>query len=134
MSVNRKIARMLSRKSQHVEITTCVQQFQQMAAVLLRTVRLRVPAGAAKPGPAIGQALGPLGLNMAEFCKQFNERTKGHVKETPVPVILSAFNNRTFTFVIKTPPTSYLIKQCIGLEKGSARSLKFFLPFLLPPS
>lgn len=56
---------------------------------LTRTVRLRVGAGAAKPGPAIGQALGPLGLNMAEFCKQFNDRTKNMDKDTPVPVVLS---------------------------------------------
>ena len=95
--------------------------------MLVRKVRLRVPAGAAKPGPAIGQvrntmflndiifyfllfnhfgqALGPLGLNMADFCKQFNERTKGVVPATPTPVVLSAFNNRTFTFETKTPPT-----------------------------
>lgn len=82
-----------------------------MSVTLLRTVRLRVGAGAgelarlemwnensplpsAKPGPAIGQALGPLGLNMAEFCKQFNERTKNMEKDTPIPVELSAFNNR----------------------------------------
>jgi large subunit ribosomal protein L11 len=94
-------------------------------ALVLRTVRLRVPAGSAKPGPAIGQALGPLGLNMADFCKQFNERTKTHVKETPLPVILSAFNNRTFTFVVKTPPTSYLIKKSIGLDKGSPKYESF---------
>lgn len=56
---------------------------------LTRVVRLRVGAGAAKPGPAIGQALGPLGLNMAEFCKQFNDRTKNMDKDTPVPVVLS---------------------------------------------
>lgn len=56
---------------------------------LTRTVRLRIGAGAAKPGPAIGQALGPLGLNMAEFCKQFNDRTKNMDKDTPIPVVLS---------------------------------------------
>lgn len=64
-----------------------------MASVVLnRTVRLIVGAGAAKPGPAIGQALGPLGLNMAEFCKQFNEVTKNYEKDTPIPVTLSGNN------------------------------------------
>jgi len=86
-----------------------------------RVVRLRVGAGSAKPGPAIGQALGPLGLNMAEFCKQFNEATKNYEKDIPVPVILSAFSNRTFTFVIKTPPTTWFLKRCAGVEKCSAR-------------
>ncbi len=59
-----------------------------MSVNLLRVVRLRVGAGAAKPGPAIGQALGPLGLNMADFCKQFNEKTKLFEKDTPIPVLL----------------------------------------------
>jgi large subunit ribosomal protein L11 len=85
-------------------------------------VRLRVGAGAAKPGPAIGQALGPLGINMAEFCKQFNEKTKTYEKETPVPVELSAFSNRTFTFICKTPPTSWFLKRCAGVEAGAART------------
>lgn len=62
---------------------------EEMSVVLNRTVRLRVGAGAAKPGPAIGQALGPLGLNMAEFCKQFNDRTKNYEKDVPLPVELS---------------------------------------------
>jgi len=65
------------------------------AVVLTRIVRLRVGAGAAKPGPAIGQALGPLGLNMAEFCKQFNEKTKTSDKDIPVPVVLSGINKCT---------------------------------------
>lgn len=89
--------------------------------MLVRKVRLRVPAGSAKPGPAIGQALGPLGLNMADFCKQFNERTKSVISTTPTPVSLAAFNNRTFTFECKTPPTSWFLKKCAGIEKGSKR-------------
>ena len=92
-----------------------------MSVSLLRTVRLRVGAGTAKPGPAIGQALGPLGLNMAEFCKQFNDRTKEMEKDTPIPVILSAFNNRTFSFVTKTPPTTWFIKKCAGIKDGATR-------------
>jgi large subunit ribosomal protein L11 len=90
--------------------------------VLNRTVRLLVGAGAAKPGPAIGQALGPLGVNMAEFCKQFNDRTKTLEKDTPTPVVLSAFSNRSFTFVTKTPPTSWFLKKCAGVQKGSGKA------------
>ena len=75
----------------------------------------------AKPGPAIGQALGPLGLNMAEFCKQFNDATKNYVANVPIPVVLRAYSNRTFKFTLKTPPTSWMIKQCAGVEKGASR-------------
>ena len=73
-----------------------------MSVQLVRKVRLRVASGNAKPGPAIGQALGPLGLNMAEFCKQFNDRTADYIKDVPLPVVLSAFSNRTFEFEVKT--------------------------------
>ncbi|KAI2499344.1 ribosomal uL11-like protein [Fragilaria crotonensis] len=87
---------------------------------LVRVVRLRVPAAAAKPGPAIGQALGPLGINMMEFCKQFNERTEPvYERETPLSVSLSAMSDRTFKFVVKSPPTSYLLKKAAGLAKGA---------------
>ena len=80
---------------------------------------LRVPAGAARPGPAIGQALGPLGINMAEFCKQFNEFTEStYEKETPLQVQLAALSDRSFTFSVRTPPTSFLVKQAAGVEKG----------------
>ena len=82
-------------------------------------VRLVVPAGAAKPGPAIGQALGPHGLNMVEFCKAFNAATEKMIPETPIPVKLTAFTNRTFTFITKSPPTTYLLKRCAGIEKGA---------------
>lgn len=92
-----------------------------MSVQLVRQVRLRVGAGSAKPGPAIGQALGPLGLNMAEFCKQFNDATKDYDKDVPVPVMLSAFSNRTFTFQLRTPPTSWLLKRCANISKGSSR-------------
>ena len=92
-----------------------------MSVSLVRKVRLMVGAGGAKPGPAIGQALGPLGLNMAEFCKQFNDKTKEYEKDIPLPVELSAFSNRTFTFVVKTPPTSWFLKRCAGIEDGSKR-------------
>jgi large subunit ribosomal protein L11 len=85
----------------------------------VRFVKLRVPAGSAKPGPAIGQALGPLGINMAEFCKQFNEKTVDvYEKDVPLSVRLSAMSDRSFTFQVKTPPTTYLIKRVLGMDKG----------------
>lgn len=85
----------------------------------VRFVKLRVPAGNAKPGPAIGQALGPLGINMAEFCKQFNEKSDTlYKKETPLAVRLHAHSDRTFTFDIRSPSTAWLIQQAVGLAKG----------------
>jgi large subunit ribosomal protein L11 len=82
-------------------------------------VRLRVLANKAAPSPAIGQALGPLGVNMMEFCKAFNERTSKHIDNTPVPVTLTAFSDRTFKFEIKTPPTSWFLKRAAGISSGS---------------
>ena len=83
-------------------------------------VRLVCPAQAAKPGPSIGQALGPHGLNMSEFVKQFNAATASVPLETPVPVVLTAYTNRTFTFITKSPPASYLIRKELGIEKGAS--------------
>lgn len=87
---------------------------------LVRSITLRVPSCAARPGPAIGQALGPLGINMAEFCKQFNDKTDsmGYVKDIPLTVKLNALSDRTFNFTVKSPPTSYLLKQAAGMSKG----------------
>jgi len=86
----------------------------------VRFVKLNVPAGAAKPGPAIGQSLGPLGINMAEFCKQFNEATDAvWKKEVPLRVRLHAMSDRSFTFDVRSPSTPYLIKQAIGITKGT---------------
>lgn len=88
----------------------------------VRHVKLRVPSGTARPGPAIGQALGPLGINMAEFCKQFNERSETmYEKGVPLGVKLSAFSDRSFKFDVRSPPTSYLILKAAGLEKGPAQ-------------
>jgi len=87
----------------------------------IRHVKLRVPSGTAKPGPAIGQALGPLGINMAEFCKAFNEKTESmYEKGVPLRVRLSAFSDRSFKFDVRSPSTSYLILKCAGMEKGPA--------------
>ena len=85
----------------------------------VRAVKLRVPAGAAKPGPAIGQALGPLGINMAQFCKDFNEKSSEiYEMNTPLSVILNAMSDRTYTFHIRSPPTSWLLKQAVGMGTG----------------
>ena len=83
-------------------------------------VNLRVPASVAKPSPSLGQALGPLGLNMNDFCKEFNEATSKFTPEVPIPVALTAFADRTFTFTIKSPPSSWLILKAAGLEKGAS--------------
>eukprot|EP00934_Nitzschia_sp_Nitz4_P002086 Nitzschia sp. Nitz4//scaffold175_size95217//58990//59433//NITZ4_004728-RA/size95217-processed-gene-0.53-mRNA-1//1//CDS//3329538954//2086//frame0 len=86
---------------------------------LVRAVRLRVPAGAAKPGPSIGQALGPLGINMAQFCKEFNEKSEPlYQRDTPLRVELRAKSDRTYDFSIRSPPTAWLVKQAAGITKG----------------
>jgi large subunit ribosomal protein L11 len=86
---------------------------------LVRAVRLRVPAAAAKPGPAIGQALGPLGINMAQFCKEFNEKSEAlYEKNTPLRVELRAMSDRTFTFSIRSPSTAWLVMRAAAVEKG----------------
>ena len=88
----------------------------------LRHVKLRVPSGTARPGPAIGQALGPLGINMAEFCKQFNEKSEAlWEKGVPLSVRLSAFSDRSFKFDIRSPPTTYLIPKAAGMAKGPSQ-------------
>lgn len=83
-------------------------------------IKLQVPAGAANPSPPVGPALGQKGLNIMEFCKAFNAATQDMEKNTPVPVIITAYNDRTFTFVTKTPPASYYVKKALGLKKGNS--------------
>jgi large subunit ribosomal protein L11 len=82
-------------------------------------VKLQVPAGQANPSPPIGPALGQRGLNIMEFCKQFNAATKSMEPGTPIPVIITVFSDRSFTFVSKTPPASYYIKKAAGIDSGS---------------
>ena len=82
-------------------------------------VKLQVPAGQANPSPPIGPALGQRGLNIMEFCKQVNAATKAMEPGTPVPVIITVYSDRSFTFVSKTPPASYYIKKAAGIESGS---------------
>jgi large subunit ribosomal protein L11 len=82
-------------------------------------IKLQVPAGAANPSPPIGPALGQQGVNIMEFCKQFNAQTQKVEKGLPIPVIITVYSDRSFTFVMKTPPASVLIRKALGIEKGS---------------
>ena len=93
-----------------------------MAKKIVGFVKLQVPAGKANPSPPIGPALGQRGLNIMEFCKAFNAQTQGVEPGLPLPVVITAFADKSFTFVIKTPPATILIKKAIKLDKGSATS------------
>jgi large subunit ribosomal protein L11 len=82
-------------------------------------VKLQVPAGAANPSPPIGPALGQRGLNIMEFCKAFNAKTQDQEKGMPIPVIITVFSDKSFTFAMKTPPASYFLKKAAKLASGS---------------
>jgi large subunit ribosomal protein L11 len=90
-----------------------------MAKEVVGTIKLQVPAGSANPSPPIGPALGQRGLNIMEFCKQFNAKTQGMEKGMPIPVVITAFSDRSFTFVTKQPPNTYFIKKAAKIEKGA---------------
>ena len=90
-----------------------------MAKKVQGYIKLQVPAGAANPSPLIGPALGQQGVNIMEFCKQFNAQTQKLEKGLPIPVIITVYSDRSFTFIMKTPPASVLIRKAIGIEKGS---------------
>ena len=92
-----------------------------MAKKIVGFVKLQVPAGKANPSPPIGPALGQRGLNIMEFCKAFNAQTQGVEPGLPLPVVITAFADKSFTFIIKTPPAAVLIKKAIKLDKGSAK-------------
>ena len=92
-----------------------------MAKKIVGFIKLQVPAGKANPSPPIGPALGQRGLNIMEFCKAFNAQTQGVEPGLPLPVVITAFADKSFTFVIKTPPATVLIKKAIKLDKGSAK-------------
>jgi large subunit ribosomal protein L11 len=93
-----------------------------MAKKIVGFVKLQVPAGKANPSPPIGPALGQRGLNIMEFCKAFNAQTQGVEPGLPLPVVITAYADKSFTFIIKTPPATVLIKKAIKLDKGSARA------------
>ena len=92
-----------------------------MAKKIVGYIKLQVPAGKANPSPPIGPALGQRGLNIMEFCKAFNAKTQSMEPGLPIPVVITAFADKSFTFVMKTPPATVLIKKAIKLDKGSAR-------------
>ena len=92
-----------------------------MAKKIVGFIKLQVPAGKANPSPPIGPALGQRGLNIMEFCKAFNAQTQGVEPGLPLPVVITAFADKSFTFIIKTPPAAVLIKKAIKLDKGSAK-------------
>ena len=89
-----------------------------MAKKIKTQIKLQIPAGVANPAPPVGPALGQHGVNIMEFCKQFNERTKDRTG-TILPVVISIYEDRTFTFILKTPPVGILIKKAAGLAKAS---------------
>ena len=90
-----------------------------MAKKVSGYIKLQVPAGAANPSPPIGPALGQRGLNIMEFCKAFNAQTQKMEKNTPIPVVITTYQDRSFTFELKTPPVSYFLKKAAKLESGS---------------
>ena len=92
-----------------------------MAKKVVGYIKLQVPAGKANPSPPIGPALGQKGLNIMEFCKAFNAKTQGMEPGLPIPVVITAFADKSFTFVMKTPPATVLIKKAIKLDKGSSK-------------
>ena len=94
-----------------------------MAKKLQAVVKLQLPAGKATPGPPVGSSLGPHGINIPGFTKEFNEKTRGQ-EGLIIPVVISIYADRSFTFVLKTPPAAVLIKKACGIESGSAKPNK----------
>ena len=92
-----------------------------MAKKIVGFIKLQIPAGKANPSPPVGPALGQRGLNIMEFCKAFNAQTSGMEPGLVLPVVITAFADKSFTFVLKTPPATVLIKKAAKLEKGSPR-------------
>jgi large subunit ribosomal protein L11 len=90
-----------------------------MAKKIDAYIKLQVPAGQANPSPPVGPALGQHGVNIMEFCKAFNAKTQGMEQGLPVPVVISVFNDKSFTFITKTPPAAILLKKAAGISSGS---------------
>lgn len=94
------------------------------AKVVKTMIKLQIPAGGANPAPPVGPALGQHGVNIMDFCKQFNEKTRKLEQGVPIPVVITVFEDRTFTFITKMPPMAALIKKAAGLAKGSGEPNK----------
>ncbi len=90
-----------------------------MAKKIEAYIKLQVPAGEANPSPPVGPALGQHGVNIMEFCKAFNAKTQSMEKGMPIPVVITVYADRSFTFITKTPPASVLLKKVVGIAKGS---------------
>ena len=90
-----------------------------MAKKIVGLIKLQIPAGKANPSPPVGPALGQRGLNIMEFCKAFNAATQSMEAGIPIPVVITAYADRTFTFITKTPPVSYFVKKAANLNKGA---------------
>jgi len=93
-----------------------------MAKKILGYIKLQVPAGAATPSPPIGPALGQRGVNIMGFCKEFNARTEGMQKGTPLPTVITVYQDKSFTFVTKTPPATHYLKEVTGLKSGAGKT------------
>jgi large subunit ribosomal protein L11 len=91
----------------------------EMAKKITGYIKLQIPAGKANPSPPVGPALGQRGLNIMQFVKEFNAATQGMEPGMPVPVVITAFGDRTFTFIMKTPPNTYFLKKAAGITKGT---------------
>lgn len=98
-----------------------------MAKKIAGYIKLQIPAGKANPSPPVGPALGQRGLNIMEFCKAFNAKTQEMEAGMPIPVVITAYEDRSFTFVTKTPPASYFLKKAAGVAKGSGTTGKGFI-------
>ncbi|MDO5089947.1 MAG: 50S ribosomal protein L11 [Cardiobacteriaceae bacterium] len=92
-----------------------------MAKKITGYIKLQIPAGKANPSPPVGPALGQRGVNIMEFCKAFNAETQSMEAGMPIPVVITVYSDRSFTFVTKTPPASYLLKKAAGIKSGSGR-------------
>lgn len=94
-----------------------------MAKAIKSVIKLQLPAGQATPAPPVGTALGPHGVNIQQFCVQFNEKTKAKMGEV-TPIVLTIYEDRSFDFILKTPPASELLKKAAGIQKGSGKPLQ----------
>ncbi len=92
-----------------------------MAKKVMAYIKLQVPAGQANPSPPVGPALGQRGVNIMEFCKAFNAQTQSQEQGLPIPVVITVYSDRSFTFIMKTPPASVLLRKAAGVKKGSSR-------------
>ena len=92
-----------------------------MAKKVVAEIRLQLPAGAANPAPPVGPALGAKGVNIMAFCKEFNAATQKLEPGMPIPVVITVYSDRSFTFIMKTPPATYLLKKAAGIKSGSPR-------------